>query len=233
MPTGLTTAERRFWLCWLLATTLGSLLGGAVSGAVISGGETSFDDVTSPLLGALALGVTTMIAFGVQGAAIGLTQGIALRHALAHSGWWVIATGGGWMVGGAVSGSLAGSVGEAMTGVGPDAGLAGLVVTFLGSGVALVMLPGLLQWLVLRRQVEQAGWWVLASAVMFFVANGLAFLVMVVVARALGWGLPSAQAWGLSGALAGLLSGAITGAVLVRLLRQPHQHPLRKRALVE
>jgi hypothetical protein len=120
-----------------------------------------------------------------------------------------------------------------MTGVGPDAGLAGLVVTFLGSGVALVMLPGLLQWLVLRRQVEQAGWWVLASAVMFFVANGLAFLVMVVVARALGWGLPSAQAWGLSGALAGLLSGAITGAVLVRLLRQPHQHPLRKRALVE
>ncbi len=55
MPTGLTTTEQRFWLCWVLATTLGSLLGKAVSGAVESLGETRFAEVTAPLLGALAL----------------------------------------------------------------------------------------------------------------------------------------------------------------------------------
>ncbi len=221
MPTRLTPAERRLWLRWMLATTLGSLLGGAVSGALVSGGETSFDEVTSPLIGALVLGVTAMIAFGIQGAAIGLAQGIALRHFLARSGWWVIATGGGWAIGGAISGSLAGSIGGAVTGVGPDAGWVGFVITFTGSGAALLFLPGFWQWLVLRRQVRRAGGWVLASAVRLLVANGLSFLVMVGVARALGWGLPSAEAWGLSGALAGLLGGVSTGAVLVRLLRQP------------
>jgi hypothetical protein len=94
MRTRLTLAERHFWFRWVLATALGSLLGGSVSGAVVLGGETSYDDVTSPLIGALVLGVTSMIAFGVQGAAIGLAQGIALRHTLARSGWWVVATGG-------------------------------------------------------------------------------------------------------------------------------------------
>jgi hypothetical protein len=74
---------------------------------------------------------------------------------------------------------------------------------------------------VLRRQVGQARWWILVSAGSFLVANGLSFPVMVVVASALGWGLPSAAAWGLSGILAGALYGAMTGAVLVRLLRQP------------
>jgi len=192
-----------------------------VSGALVSGGETSFDDVTSPLIGALVLGMTAMIAFGVQGTMIGLAQGITLRHSIARSGWWVVATTGGWAVGGAVSGGLAGSVGGAMTGVGPDAGWAGVVVTFVGSGAAWLFLPGLWQWLLLRRQVGQARWWILVAAGSFLVANGLSFPVMVVVARALGWGLPSAQAWGLSGILAGALYGAMTGVVLVRLLRQP------------
>ncbi len=80
---------------------------------------------------------------------------------------------GGWAVGGAVSGGLTGPVGGALTGVGKR------VLSFTGSGVSLACLPGLLQWRVLRRQVEWARRWVLASAVTFFVANGLSFLVMV------------------------------------------------------
>jgi len=67
------------------------------------------------------------------------------------------------------------------------------------------------------------------SAGSFLVANGLSFPVMVVVARALGWGLPSAAAWGLSGILAGALYGAMSGAMLVRLLRQPPLPPRKKR----
>jgi hypothetical protein len=208
------------WLRWVLATALGYLVGGAVSGAVVSGGETRWASVTSPLVAALVLAVTEVVAFGAHGAAVGIAQGITLRHSMVRSGWWVVATTGGWAVGGAISGSLAGVFGGTLTGVGPDAGPAGIVVTVTGSVTALVFLPGLLQWLVLRRQVGQAGWWVLASAVSFFVAIGLSFPLMVALARTLNWGLPSAEAWGLGGALVGLLDGAITGAVLVRLLRQ-------------
>jgi len=61
------SAERSFWLQWVAATTIGSRIGGAISGALVGGGETSFDAVASPLLGALALGVTEMVAFGMQG----------------------------------------------------------------------------------------------------------------------------------------------------------------------
>ena len=209
------------WLRWVLATALGFLIGGAVSGAVVSGGETRWALVTSPLVAALVLAVTEVVAFGVHGAAVGIAQGITLQHSMARSGWWVVATTGGWAVGGAISGSLAGVFGGTLTGVGPDAGPAGIVVTVAGSVAAFVFLPGVLQWLVLRRQVGKAGWWVLASAVSFFVAVGLSFPLIVALARLQGWNLPSAQAWGLGGALAGALYGAMTGAVLVRLLRQP------------
>jgi hypothetical protein len=95
-----------------------------------------------------------------------------------------------------------------------------VVVTAAGSIAAFLVLPGLLQWLVLRRLVERAGRWVSAQALSFLAGTALAFPVMVVVARAMGWSLPSAQAWGLSGALMGLIVGASTGAVLVQLLQQ-------------
>jgi hypothetical protein len=201
-----------------------------VSGTLISGGETSFDDVTSPLPGALVLGVTAMLAFGIQGAAIGLAQGIALRHAFARPGRWVVATGGGWAMGGAISGGLAGSMSGAMTGVGPDAGVAGVVVTFVGGGAALSFLPGFLQGLALRRQVGRSRRWALVSAVAFFVASILSLPTMVAFARTFGRGLPSAEAWALNGALTGLISGAITGAALVRLLRPPAPAVAEERA---
>jgi len=123
-------------------------------------------------------------------------------------------------VAGILSGALAGVFGGGLTQVGPDAGPIGIAVTIVGSIAAVLFLPGLFQWLGLRRLVEGAGGWVLAQAVSFLVGIALAFPVMVVVARAMGWNLPSAEAWGLGGALTGLIGGAITGSVLVRLLHR-------------
>ena len=62
---------------------------------------------------------------------------------------------------------------------------------------------GVLQWLVLRRQVARAGWWVLASTVGWIVGG----LVSGITDTAAGW------------AVLGAVYGAITGAVLVWLLR--------------
>jgi hypothetical protein len=220
MPTRLTPAERRFWLRWVLATALGSFLGGAVSGAVVLSGELRFAPVSSSFRSASVMALTEAVAFAAQGATVGMAQGLVLRHSLARSGWWGGATTGGWAAAGTLSGVLAGAFGGGLTHVGPDAGPLGVVVTAAGSIAAFLLLPGLWQWLVLRRLVERAGRWVLVSAGSCLAGTAIAFPVMVVVARAMGWPLPSAQAWGLSGALTGWIGGAITGAMLVQLLRQ-------------
>ncbi len=73
--------------------------------------------------------------------------------------------------------------------------MAGYVGVAVGGVVVRV-----LQWLVLRRQVGRAGWWVLASTVGWAVGGH--------VGGTLGW------------AVLGAVYGAITGSVLVWLLRQ-------------
>ena len=76
----------------------------------------------------------------------------------------------------------------------------------MGTGVALGgTVLGVPQWLVLRRQVARASWWVLASTVGWVV----------------GGFLSGAFEGGVVGrAVIGAVYGAITGAVLVRLLGQ-------------
>ena len=89
---------------------------------------------------------------------------------------------------------------------GPDwsadpGGDVGFVVAVAAGGTVL----GLLQWLVLRRQVARAGWWVLASTVGWVVGG----FVSGITDAAAGW------------AVLGAVYGAITGIVLVWLLRRP------------
>ena len=62
--------------------------------------------------------------------------------------WWVLASAGGWAAGGA------GGVAAASSGG---------IITAGGAGVALgAIVAGVAQWLLLRRQVARAGWWVAA-----------------------------------------------------------------------
>ncbi len=211
---------RGFWLQWVLATAIGFIIGGAISGVLVLAAETQFANVTSPWTGAIALATADAVAFGLHGAALGSAQWLVLRNVIARPGGWVVATAGGWAAAGIVSGILGGAFGGALTGVGPDYGYIGVVIAY-ASGFASLLLPGFVQWLALRRQVERAGWWVLAQALSILAAIAVAFPAMLVAGRAMGWEFPSAQAWGFAGVLAGLIDGAITGAVLVWLLRQP------------
>ena len=107
--------------------------------------------------------------------------------------WWVLASTVGWAVGGTVGEAVGG-------GLSRDINVAGYVSVAVG-GIA----AGVLQWLVLRRQVARAGWWVLASAVGWVVGG----LMAGIAAGIVGW------------VVAGAVYGAITGPVLVWLLRQP------------
>ncbi len=121
------------------------------------------------------------------GAVVGIAQWLVLRQLLQQAGWWIWASTVGWAIGWAmiVTGVI----------VPPNIGVVASVV----AGLVLGALLGVAQWFYLRRQVYQAGWWVLASSV--------------------GWGI------GLTGIIGGTVTGAIAGVVtgfmLDWLLRNP------------
>ncbi|MEA3351821.1 MAG: hypothetical protein U9Q82_14490, partial [Chloroflexota bacterium] len=78
------------------------------------------------------------------GLAVGLLQGLILRPMIARTGWWVVASSVGWIVGW------------------------GLIIAIplqLESinGAILGATMGVAQWFVLRKKIPQAGWWIIIS----------------------------------------------------------------------
>jgi hypothetical protein len=112
---------------------------------------------------------------------IGVLQWAVLRRYLRQAGWWILASALGWAAGW------------------------GIVIAIAPLGIGLLAEPllgaatGMLQWLVLRRQLRQAGWWIVVST--------------------LGW---TVALTGLTDQLlAGAVAGAVTGIALELLLRYP------------
>ena len=122
--------------------------------------------------------------------------------------WWVLASTVGLPVGFVVGLAVLEAVG--LTGGSHFSGGAVALVLFGAVAGASV---GIAQWLVLRRHVPGAGWWVLTSTVGSAAAVAVTFTVIGGAEEAVGF------AGG--GAVGGALYGAITGGVLVWLLRQP------------
>ncbi|MBV7336744.1 hypothetical protein KFU94_52640, partial [Chloroflexi bacterium TSY] len=133
-----------------------------------------------------------------------IAQWLLLRQQVSWANWWVLAS--------AVGGALGGAVGlgtyGALTVFGSEA-LGGVVGGIVGLGVF-----GLTQWLVLRRQVSWANWWVLASVVSLALAALLTGVVFWAVGDKGGGEVGN-------GVVYGAIYGAITGGALVWLLRWP------------
>ncbi len=179
------------FVAWVLATIAGFgsgvVLAGSIGARVASAaGEPSLMFVPWGFI-ITGLGVGTML---------GAMQWLVLRRWVSRSGWWVLTTILGWTVSAFVVNSLSESLIICGTPV-----LAGAV------------LCGTMQWLVLRRQVSRAGWWVLANLVSW----PMGWLVLVSVSELMGYGI-AAQALGL--VMAAVSPAVITGLVLVWLLRQ-------------
>jgi hypothetical protein len=182
-----------FGLPWVLATSIGWAVGGVVLLALIG----SLGDTLGNVAGDTTLGLL-----------VGIGQWLVLRQWLDKAGWWILASAGGWLLGASLL-VLQGPLGENM---------GGLIAT-----IGLGLIPGTLQWLLLRQQVARAGWWVLASTVLTFVAllagvaagNGVA-----PEGSGLGFGL-------ILGITSGLVFGITSALVLGRLLRHPAPAPMR------
>lgn len=178
----------RLGLWWVLASTIGWAIGGPLGLAM---------DLSRSIIVAGSLGLAG------GGLVAGVMQWLALRRYVTRAGWWVLVGPVGAAIA-AVVGVMAGLV----AGLSGDAVVSVNVGWVVGSGVFGTVL-GVLQWLVLRRQVSRAGWWVLASTLGWVASGPVAGIVDAAVDMAVGW------------AVLGTVYGAVTGAALVWLLRQP------------
>lgn len=176
----LTRDEWSLAIRWVVATTLGWVIGFAICAAFKAFLESIRSD------GA------------VIGICVGILQSIALRGRVKHTGWWIMASVVGFAVGKLAADAIAGSV----------AGALGFALGGVAIGVAL----GAAQWLVLRRQVAQAGLWVPATALAWAVGWSIVSTVDEVA------GGPTGTTY-LIGAAGAAVAGVITGAALVWLRR--------------
>jgi hypothetical protein len=165
------------WFAWLLATVLGSAIGWNV------GWRISF--LEPGILATLVIGGTT-------GLTLGIMQWLVLRSELKQSGWWILASSAGWAAGLPLGAFLAQRFGlsEALFGV--------------ALGATIGSLTGILQWLYLRTQVIDAGWWIPAN--IFAWGSGMLFY-------------QAGASW--LGALYGALAGIVTGVAMLWLIYRP------------
>lgn len=182
------------WLAWLAATTLGIVGGGLLSFPL----GWSMAEILMQAIGELpALFVVGLIMGGILFGAVALAQSMVWRGRLPVAGRWVLLS--------AVAGA---------TGI----GVILLVMNDSDEMFATALLPaavfavlglwlGAAQWLVLRRYVARAAWWIPITAV------GLGLTLAVL------FGLSAEGRELVSLVLSGLLFGAITGAGMAWLLR--------------
>jgi len=192
-----------FWLGWVLASTMGVVVGSImvlVIGLLIYG-------LLEELIGSAGTDILfesggPWLVMGIMlGIGVGILQWLVLRRRVSGVGWWVLA-------------SAAGGYGILQAGFqGLSESLSfGALLSFTGVVALGGAVTGTLQWLVLRGQVSRAGWWVLASTVGW----GLVGAVL----GAFPWGVGDTDAL-VALVVTGAVLGAVTGGALVWLLRQP------------
>lgn len=191
-----------FYLRWVWLTALSFGVGSAVSNAIAHPIPESLQSVRN------------VIGWFADGACVGAAQWVLLRREVAAAWRWVVASALGWVVGLSLFAEGSRVLNALLAGVLAAAGVvhAGNLKKFpfeifdlpFGGAVAGAAI-GVLQWLLLRRNVTAAGWWVLASAI--------------------GWAVAYIAPWmgtasvGPATAL-GMITGSLTGALLVWLLRR-------------
>jgi hypothetical protein len=201
---------------WLAANTIAFTVGGALGGGLLRSLEGPYFGTMMPALQAAAV---QAIGAGTSGAVFGIVVGTAqwlvLRRAI-RAGWWIPATALGWALAGSLSGF---SAGGSMSQIGPNEGpVPPLVAALVVLPLALAAL-GFFQWLVLRRQADDAAWWPIGAASGLVIGLGVGFAVTSAVFISAiplldPTDFPSAKALVIVGAAAGPVYGLLTWAFL-------------------
>lgn len=132
------------WL-WILAT-IGGWIIGMIAIAAFPNGVFS---IRSASVLHISIGISIFAPFATftgiiaLGTSVGIAQWLVLKKIFHGSGWWVLATIAGWLVG------------FSLVSVFNTPELFNVVLFGLSVGIA--------QWFVLRQRVSGAGWWVIAT----------------------------------------------------------------------
>ena len=238
LPSGRGRAGWRFWVWWLLAHVAGGALLVAAAvvtlfGVIFAYGFSALCPERTPCRDpAFTWDVVSRAAviWAVGCLMVAGMQWLALRRLVPWAAQWGLATLAAWgLVGPVVGFGVFSAVAPAPDF--PDMSDESIAFAFTGFLVALGVVLGLIQWLVLRQRVSGAGQWMLANAVgwVLDVSPSLAFLAM------LFW---IAEVAALVAVLVALLVGpllgaAITGTSMLRLLRQPAPEALARGSTTE
>lgn len=147
-----------FWAAWVVASTAGIFLGFIAMYALIF------------LIKAIVPGVNEDRLFGVAmfpflAVFLSTLQWIVLRRYVPRSGWWIMATIGGLVVAMAVSAGVVMIISKALGDQQSLQYISPVVMTVVG------LMLGLAQLLVLHRYIRQPHWWMLASALGWFILS--------------------------------------------------------------
>jgi hypothetical protein len=133
---------------------------------------------------------------------------LALQWTIANTTGW----GAGLAFGFATVGRFSEIIGHALSPLSADLGIA-----LVGAMVGAMTIPvGIMQWLVLRRQIDHAGIWVLASAVGWIIGLALGWSASMVLNESSSDAVHSAA----MGAITGGIGGAVSGAMQWLVMRQ-------------
>ena len=207
-----------FWSRWVIANLVGELLGLGLVGVI---GYTVIYAFGEPESVGYVLSFTVLvIGLGaLEGAIVGAAQAIVLRRRLPQLRTWVAATMAGAVVAwtlGMLPGTLMSLVGSDPSATPSEMSDTLQVILTIPLGLLAGAILGFPQWLILKRYISLAGWWVVANALAW--ACGMP-LVFVVASAGSTEGVLSAVVTATIGlATAGALVGGIHGAFLVRLL---------------
>ncbi len=175
-------ADGSFMINWLLMNVAGLVIGMTLRQFVF---QLAFGLVGGGLMGKAVEGA-------VIGTVIGAGQFYALPSQIHRSKGWIIASAIGWAVGWSLGWRTAWQL------------FGGFSTVFGIVGAMSGIFTGVFQWLILRRQLSQAGWWILAPTI----AWGVGLAAAMEIRGVFGW------------VLAGGIGGAVTGALLFWLLRR-------------
>jgi hypothetical protein len=211
----------RAWGEWVAANAAGEAIGLGAT-ALIWLGLAGWLETTRGIAGSLAVAAGVVLGgMALEGGAVGTAQWLVLRRLIPGVSWraWALATAAGagvaWSLG-MIPSTLAALGGD---GAGAPMGELGDLATYglaaaLGFGLGPIL--GLPQWVVLRRVVRRAGWWIPANAVAW--AAGMPIVFIGAGAMTTDWPMVGLAAVGLlTLAATGAVVGAIHGLALLWL----------------
>jgi hypothetical protein len=191
----------KVWLLWVTANTAGFGIGIGVSFLTITFvGE-----------------IWSIIAFGILA---GLAQWFVLRSSIQQAGWWILAS------------TLSAPLSILAANIINDPFLLDLYDIFkIGIGfLAIGLVYGLSQAIVLHNQMRKIGFWVVAN-LLGWLLGGYASTYSGFLTAAVSIQQGTIFDIIISYSIAGLIVGIVTGIVLVLLLKQPPPQPGKKTSL--